>query len=161
MASSNGERAIEEALNVGRAILKSISPNDVGLTGGHQSGFYLLKPAWELFTPFGPVKGRNDDSEVRVTWQDGTVTNSCVKWYGKAKSEYRLTRFGKGFPFLHEDVVGDLLVIIPVSYAEFSAFVLDLDEDIEEIQTALGVEVLDKHGAVYNGTVFTSAGNRR
>lgn len=145
--------AITEALSCGNAILKFISPNDVGLTGSHQCGYYLPKSAWDLFAGFGPEKGRNDESPVTVVWQGGLVTtNSRVKWYGKAKNEYRLTRFGKGFPFLAEECVGDLLVIVPQSLEEFSAFVLELDDDIEEVQSALGVAILDtwavfRHGA--------------
>jgi len=86
--------------------------------------------------------GRNDEAEVYVEWQGGQRrTHSRVKWYGKAKSEYRLTRFGKDFPFLTPDSVGDLLVLIPESHHDFKAFVLDTEADIEEIQAALGVEV--------------------
>jgi len=43
MTSPFAERAIAEALRYGKAILKFISPNDVGLTGGHQCGYYLPK----------------------------------------------------------------------------------------------------------------------
>jgi len=62
--------------------------------------------------------------------------------YGKGtRSEYRLTRFGKGFAFLTPESVGDLLVLIPVSHTNFKAYVLDNDEDMEDLQAALGVEV--------------------
>ncbi len=68
-----------------------------------------------MYAAFGPEKGRNDEAEVTVHWQeDQLITNSRVKWYGKGtRSEYRLTRFGKGFPFLTPESVGDLLVLIP------------------------------------------------
>jgi type II restriction enzyme len=153
MPSPYCERAIEEALHHGKAILKFISPNDVGLTGGHQYGYYLpkKKSVWPLFTPHPPQRGMNSESEVAVTWQDGRVTNSRVKWYGAAKDEYRLTGFGKDFPFRTFDNVGDLLVLIPTSYSEFSAYVLDLEEDIEEIQSALGVEIIRTWAAYHAG----------
>src|SRR5689334_6239834 len=115
MASPNGERAIAEALRIGNAILKFISPNDVGLTGGHQCGYYLPKPVWRMFTPHAPERGRNEETAVQVIWQDGRATDSRVKWYGRGtRSEYRLTRFGRDFPYLTADSVGDLLVLIPV-----------------------------------------------
>lgn len=142
MLSSEGERAIEDALSCGQAFLKFISPNDAGATGGHQSGFYLPTSARELFTPQPPVKGLNHKHDVTVTWQDGRRTNSVVTWYGTGtRSEYRLTRFGRGFPFLNPDSVGNLLVLIPIATYEFSGYVLDREEDIEALQTALGVNV--------------------
>lgn len=153
MQSPICELAIEASLKVGNALLKYISPNDVGLTGAHQCGYYLPKSVWEMYAAFGPVKGRNDEAEVTVTWQEAQViTNSRVKWYGKGtRSEYRLTKFGKGFPFLTPESVGNLLVLIPESYQSFKAFVLDSDEDIEEIQAALGVEVAGPWSAFRNG----------
>src|SRR5271157_1349950 len=106
MSSPICEVAIAEALRVGNAILKFISPNDVGQTGGHQCGYYLPKSLWEMFTVHPPRKGRNAESAVQVIWQEELVTESRVKWYGKGtRSEYRLTRFGRGFPFLAADVV--------------------------------------------------------
>lgn len=151
MPSPECERAIAEAVSVGNAILKFISPNDAGLTGGHQCGYYLPKSVWQMFTPHAPTKGVNAETVVSVTWQDGRVTDSCVKWYGKKKSEYRLTRFGKDFPFLTPDSVGDLLVLIPKNLQRFSAFVLDLETDIEEVQAALGVEFVANWAAYHQG----------
>jgi len=151
MISPEAQRAIEMALQCGRAILKFISPNDCGLTGGHQCGYYLRKSAWQLFTEHPPEKGVNRESHVQVHWQNGQVTDSRVKWYGKGtRSEYRLTRFGRGFPFVQQDRVGDLLVLVPQSLREFSGFVLHREEDIEAIETAFGVEIHDKNGAVFD-----------
>ncbi len=154
MATPIGERAIAEAVRVGNAILKFISPNNVGLTGSHECGYYLPKSAWEMFAPFGPVKGRNDVIEVTIDWQDGQrVTQSTVKWYGRGtRSEYRLTRFGRDFPFLTADNVGELLVLIPESHQHFIAFVLDHEEDIEEIQAALGTEITSSLAIYKDGT---------
>lgn len=152
MATPTGERAIAESVRVGNAILKFISPNDVGLTGGHQCGYYLPKAVWQMFTPHAPIRGRNDETLVIVRWQDERTTESRVKWYGRGtRSEYRLTRFGRDFPFLTVDSVGDLLVLIPEDLHHFIAYVLDLEEDIEEIQAALGVEITSSWAAFRNG----------
>jgi hypothetical protein len=144
MSSPFAEKAIEEAQQVGKAILKFISANDCGLTGSHQAGFYLPKAAWELYAPFPPEKGKLEKSKVKITWQGGErTTDSVVTWYGqKTRFEYRLTSFGKGFPYLVDDSVGDLLVLIPRDIHNFIAYVIDLPEDIEEIQAALGVEAI-------------------
>jgi EcoRII C terminal/Restriction endonuclease EcoRII, N-terminal len=152
MISPYCERAIEDALHHGNALLKFISPNNVGLTGSHECGFYLPYSLWEMYTPHPPVKGRIDKHPVSILWQDGRVTKSVITWYGdKTRREYRLTRFGKDFPFLNEDVVGDLLVLIAKSRDEFLAYVLDYDDDIEEIQSALGVEAFEHWGAYRDG----------
>jgi EcoRII C terminal/Restriction endonuclease EcoRII, N-terminal len=151
-ASHICERAIADAVRVGNAIVKFISPNDVGLTGGHQCGYYLPKAVWEMFSPHAPTKGQNNETAVSVTWQDDRVTDSRVKWYGKGtRSEYRLTRFGKDFPFLTADCVGDLLVLIPEDHTHFNAYVLDLEEDIEEIEAALGIQITHNWAAYQHG----------
>lgn len=145
MSSYAAERAVEDARKQGKAILKFISANDVGLTGGHQCGFYLPKAAWELFSPHPPEKGRKDKSQVTVLWQDGLVTQSVVTWYGqKTRSEYRLTSFGRGFPWLTHDLVGSLFILIPKSVNEFIAYVIDHDDDIEDVQAALDVNVVGR-----------------
>jgi len=146
------ERAIENASRYGNALLKFVSPNDVGDTGGHQCGFYLPKTAYQMFTPYPPVKGSNSKHWVKIAWQDDRITSSVVTWYGtKTRSEYRLTRFGRDFPFLNSDTIGDLLVLIPKNEEEFFAYVLDLDEDVEEIQSALGVEAFESWGIYRDG----------
>lgn len=143
MMSPMCERAIEDATRYKKAILKFISANDVDLTGGHQGGYYLPKEVWHLFTPHEPIKGVNKEHNVVVTWQDGRKTHSKVKWYGNlTRSEYRLTSFGRDFPYRTFDNLGDLLVIIPKTLNEFNAYVLDEDEDFEEIQASLGVEII-------------------
>jgi hypothetical protein len=152
MISPYCERAIDDALTHGNAVLKVISANDVGLTGGHQYGFLLPNPVWYLYTTHPPVKGVNGESEARVTWQDGIVTESTIHWYGnKSRFEYRLTRFGKDFPFRTFDNVSDVLVLIRVSYDEFLAYILDESDDIEQLQTALGIEIVGSWGAYQEG----------
>jgi len=143
--SPEAGRAIEDAFRHGRALLKFISANDTGLTGSHQRGFYLPKAAWQLFTPHAPEKDRCDKSNVRITWQDGIVTQSVVTWYGaKTRSEYRLTSFGRGFRWLRHDLVGALLVLVPISHQEFVAYVIEHDEDIADVQAALNVFAIER-----------------
>jgi type II restriction enzyme len=85
-------------------------------------------------------------------WPWGRPTASCVKWYGKGtREEYRLTRFGRDFPYRTSDSVGDLLVLVPRSETSFSAFVLSEDEDFDEIQAQLGVEIVPFWGAYIAG----------
>ena len=136
------EQAVIDAWDHGNALLKYISPNDTGITGGHQCGFYLPKHSWRMFTVNPPRKGKNAEQMVEVLWQGDFTTRSCIKWYGVGtRSEYRITRFGRDFPFLTEDNVGDLFVLIRTDESTFKAFVFDRAADIEDIQASLGVEV--------------------
>jgi type II restriction enzyme len=141
------EAAIEAARSCGRAILKVISANDTGTTGGHQCGFYLPKHAWRMFTPHRPEKGQNRKSSVDIHWHDGSRTDSAITWYGvRTRAEYRLTRFGRGFRFLGEEQVGSLLVLVPRGVSRFSAFIVNSDDGIEAVQADLGVRLIDRVG---------------
>ncbi len=161
MQSPFCERAIENANRYGNALLKFISPNDVGLTGGHQCGFYMPKSAWQMFTPYPPIRGENKKHFVNIEWQDDVTTGSVITWYGAAKREYRVTRFGRDFPYLAHDMVGNLLVLIRKTEIEenvstdFLAYILDLEDDIEEIQAALGVQVTEPWGVYQFGVEHT------
>jgi type II restriction enzyme len=150
VASPAGEQAVFEAIKHGRAVIKFVSKNDAGVTGGKQVGFLLPKGCWQLYTRHAPEKGVNAEDDVVVTWQDGRVTNSKVHWYGKAKNEYRLTKELTGdFPYRTADNVGDILLIVPISLAEFHAYVLNPEEDLEDIEAELGVDLLAKRWACY------------
>jgi hypothetical protein len=145
MPSPTCEQAIRDAQRVGTALLKVISPNDVGLTGGHQKGYYLPRSPWAVYTLFPPTRGVNNDHSVEAIWQDGRTTQSTVKWYGKGtRYEYRLTGFNREthFPFITTDCVGSLLVLVPERVDRFLMYVLDLEDDIEDLQAGLGVEVV-------------------
>ena len=147
MSSPHCEHAIDDALRYGNALLKFLSANDAGATRSHQAGFLLPKDAWRMFTPYAPEKGRLDKNKVRVAWQSGSVTtNSVVTWYS-SKQEYRLTGEMSGeFPFRTVDDIGSLFVLIPKSLSEFNAYVLDFEDDIQDIQTALQLEILPGKG---------------
>ncbi len=149
--------ALDAALYYGKAVLKTISPNDVGLTGSHQCGFYLPKNCWKLFTSIPPEKGTNREELVYVDWPGGIRTDSRVKWYGqRTRSEYRLTRFGQGFPFLQPEYIGDLLVLVPTAPLHFLAFVVRGDENVETVQAALSIPPGARWGAYVAGQLQMS-----
>lgn len=148
------ELAIEKSIACGKAILKYVSPNDLGLTGGHQKGFYLSKKSWQYFTSFAPTKGFNNDHAVTVDWHFGVQTQSTVKWYGTGtRSEYRLTGFDRirNFEALRPEKLGSLLVLVPETLEHFYGYLLETDEDIETYQAYLGVEIIDRR-AVYDAS---------
>ena len=110
-----------------------ITGNDTGTTGSHQAGFYIPKCASTLLFDEPGRKGENKEKAVKIKWQDDFVTESCMKYYGKGtRNEYRITRFGRGFPFLHDDNVGDLLVIAKLTEEDYVGYVLSSDVDIDD-----------------------------
>ncbi len=115
------------------ALCKFITANDTGSTGGHQYGYHISKEAWSLFLDKEGTKGANIDIPIRIHWQNDFETDSRFKYYGeKTRNEYRITCFGRGFPFLREECEGDLLVIARYDKDYYEAFVLQSDEDIDD-----------------------------
>lgn len=56
-----------------------------------------------------------------------------MKYYGQGtRNEYRITRFGRDFPFLQDENVGDLLIIAKHTEEDYSGFVLSSDDDIDD-----------------------------
>ena len=110
-----------------------ITGNDTGTTGSHQAGFYVPKCASELLFDEPGQKGENKEKTVHIKWQDDFTTESCMKYYGQGtRNEYRITRFGRNFPFLQDDNVGDLLIIAKFTEEDYVGYVLSKDEDIDE-----------------------------
>ncbi|HLT72112.1 MAG TPA: type II restriction endonuclease [Cyclobacteriaceae bacterium] len=133
-------RAIDSAQRADIAYCKFITPNDTGQTGGHQAGYHLHIESWPLFFDSPGQKGANKDKFVRIRWQDSFETESRFIYYGAGtRNEYRLTRFGKGFPFLKEENVGDLLVLCRFGEDYYEAYVLQTDDEIEEFLSAFGL----------------------
>lgn len=109
-----------------------ITANDAGATGSHQAGVYIPKCSAKLLFDEPCVKGENREKLVKIIWQNDFVTDSCMKYYGQGtRNEYRITRFGRGFPLLREDNVGDLLIIVKLNEDNYAGFVLETDDDID------------------------------
>jgi len=110
-----------------------ITGNDTGTTGSHQAGFYIPKCASKLLFDEPGRKGENKEKTVKIKWQDDFTTESCMKYYGKGtRNEYRVTRFGRSFPFLQDDNVGDLLIVAKFTEEDYVGYVLSSDDDIDE-----------------------------
>lgn len=125
--------AIAKVQNAKHAFCRFITANDTGKNGSHQAGFYIPKCAALLLFDTPGKKGENKDKFVEVKWQDDFITESRFIYYGQGtRNEYRITRFGKGFPFFEEDNVGDLLIIAQQSENQYHGFVLQTDQDIDD-----------------------------
>ena len=81
---------------------------------------------------------------ARIKWHDDFETESRFIYYGTGtRDEYRLTRFGREFPFLNDDNVGDLLVLCKMNAEEYKGYVLSNDEDIDNFLDAFGLSPLE------------------
>lgn len=125
--------AIRSVQHSKAAWCRFITGNDTGTTGSHQAGFYIPKCASELLFDEPGHKGENKEKIVQIKWQDDFTTESCMKYYGQGtRNEYRITRFGRGFPYLQDDNVGDLLILAKYSEEDYEGYVLSTDDDIDE-----------------------------
>lgn len=125
--------AINKVQNAKYAFCRFITANDTGKNGSHQAGFYIPKCAAPLLFDTPGIKGENKDKMVEVKWQDDFITRSRFIYYGQGtRNEYRITRFGKNFPFFEEDNVGDLLIIAQHDEQYYYGFVLQTDQDIDD-----------------------------
>lgn len=147
--------AIQSVRKSQAAWCRFITGNDAGTTGSHQAGFYVPKCASALLFDKPGIKGENKEKTVRIRWQDDFTTESRMKYYGqKTRNEYRITRFGRNFPFLQDDNVGDLLVIAKFTEEEYEGYVLSSDDDIDGFMAAFNLspdgtnQLIDVAGAV-------------
>lgn len=151
------EKAIQSAQKSEISFSKFIKPNDTGTTGGHQAGFHIQKDSWPLLFESPGEKGTNKDHFVRIKWQDDFETTSRFIYYGVGtRDEYRLTRFGKGFPFLTDDNVGDLLVLAKKSNDFYEGYILSHDEDIEGFFAAMNITSSETNAIIPNQLETTS-----
>lgn len=119
-----------------------ITPNDVGLTGSHQCGFYIPKRCFQVFFEDACLKGTNVVKEVEITWQKDFVTNSVAHYYGRgSRNEYRLTKFSKGFEFLQDKYIGSLLIVARSKEEAYDAYVLSDQSQIEEFITLYDLDI--------------------
>lgn len=154
---SIASKAIDSAQRADVAYCKFIKPNDTGQTGGHQAGYHLHKDSWPLFFDSPGERGSNRDRFVKIRWQDSFETDSRFIYYGVGtRDEYRLTRFGKGFPFLQHENVGDLLVLCRFGKDYFEAYVLQSDAETEEFLGAFGLSPTETNRVIQKEVKDTS-----
>jgi hypothetical protein len=134
------ELAIASVQKAESSFCKFISANDTGSTGAHQSGFYLPKSAVSLIFDTPGIKGSNKDRFVTIKWQSDFETSSRFIYYGTGtRNEYRITKFGRGFPYLSDENVGNLLIFSKISSDYYEAFILDTDDDFESFFAAFNI----------------------
>lgn len=130
---SLAQQAIESVHNGQMAFCKFLSANDTGLTGGHQCGIYVPKPACSIIFDEKGVRGENKERLAKIRWFGDFETESKFTYYGVGtRDEYRITRFGRGFNLLKADNTGALVVIVKMDVEDYEGWVLETEDDIDE-----------------------------
>ena len=81
---------------------------------------------------------------VNITWQDDFQTTTRFLYYGeRTRNEYRITNFGRGFPFLRPDYTGALFVLVKDDDENYHAFVLNTEDDINQFLDAFGISPIE------------------
>lgn len=134
---------LEACHGTSRVYVKVLSANDTGKTGSHQFGPYISKSYGGLWVP--AIKGTNTALPVTLQWRvanldEPLVTHSQLKWYGGGtRSEFRLTRFDRGFPYQDTQYTGSLFVMVPVAAQTFDIFLVEQDDHIDAVLGDLGL----------------------
>lgn len=154
MTTEYSNQAIQAVLNGQRGFCKFLSANDTGATGGHQAGIYIPKSSIEILFSEPGQKGENKDKWVKVKWQDDFVTDTRFIYYGKGtRNEYRITNFGRDFPFLTTEYTGALFVFVKADEENYLGYVLNSDDDIETFLNAFGLSPTETNCLIDTGKI--------
>lgn len=148
MSAGYAEITITSVLNSEKSFCKFLSANDTGATGAHQSGILISKTAMEmLFSEEQLDQDGIPKRTVKIKWQDDFETESCFTYY-KSKKELRITKFGRGFPFLNINQTGSLFVFTKQEEEHYSGYFLDTEEEIEEFLNAFGISPTETNSLI-------------
>lgn len=143
------ELAINAANKGKLTFCKFLSANDTGLTGGHQSGIYISKPAVPILFNKPCEKGSNQTRWVKIKWQDGTVTDTRFIYYGQGtRNEYRITNFGRGFEFLKHEYTGALFVFVKMDEEDYEGYILNTDDEINQFLEAFNMSPTETNNLI-------------
>lgn len=141
-------QAVQTVLNSKKSFCKFLSANDTGATGGHQSGILVSKSAVEMmFDNLELQRGGIPKRTVEIMWQDDFVTESCFTYY-ESKNELRITRFGRGFPFLKPDQTGALFVFAKQTDTDYKGYFLETEDEIEEFLNTFGISPIQTNSII-------------
>lgn len=145
-------KAINAVLMGERTFCKFMSANDSGESGAHQAGIYIPKSSISILFDDPGKKGENKERWVNIDWQDGKViTHSRFIYYGQGtRNEYRITNFGKGFPYIRPEFTGALFVLVKKETEEYEAFVLNSDDEIQQFLDSFGMTPAETNRLIDN-----------
>ena len=139
MTTGYAGQAIQSVLNSKKGFCKFLSANDTGATGGHQSGILISKSAVDmLFSKQELAVDCITKKNVIIRWQDELKTESSFTYY-ESKNELRITRFGRGFPYLKPEQTGAMFVFTKQTDIDYCGYFLETDEEIETFLDTFGI----------------------
>ena len=148
MIAGHTGQAIKSVLNSEKGFCKFLSANDTGATGGHQSGILISKSAVEMmFSRQELAQTGIPKRTIKIRWQDDFETESCFTYY-ESKNELRITRFGRGFPFLKPEQTGTLFVFTKQTDIDYSGYFLETDDEIEEFLVTFGISPTETNSLI-------------
>lgn len=157
MSAEYATQAIQAVLGSRRSYCKFLSANDTGLTGGHQAGIYISKPSIPIMFDEPGVKGANKEKWAKIKWQGDFETDTRFIYYGQGtRNEYRITNFGRGFPFLRPEYTGALFVLTMSDEENYQGYVLDREEEIEQFLGAFGLSPAETNRLIDAGQLQTA-----
>lgn len=151
------ERTIHSVERGTAAFCRFLAAIDTGLARTHQSGIYIPKSAWSLLFGHRAVCGENETRMVKVRWQGDRVLDNNFKYYGRAKNEYRITGFGRGFNLLRPENTGALFVLVQMDAEDYEAWVLETEDDIDAFLAHFGMSPTDVGQILKGGEQDVSA----
>lgn len=141
---ANSNEAIKYAIEGKTVFCKFLSANDTGATGGHQSGIYVPKNSYSILFDREGNRGENMDRWGQIKWQDDFDTESRFIYYGQGtRDEYRITNFGRDFPFLKPEYTGALFILVKLSNLDYRGFILNSEDDINSFLDTFGLDVTE------------------
>ena len=145
-----GKKAIQAVVSSKKAFCRFLTANDTGKTGAHQAGIYIPKAAFSLLFDSPCLKGTNVDRWVSIKWQDDIITKSRFIYYGvSTRNEYRITNCGtRDYNPLAEENTGALLVLSERDRDNYSGWILNTDDEINEFLDAFGISVTETGGLI-------------
>jgi type II restriction enzyme len=146
--------AISDSITSDKIFCKFLSANDTGETGGHQDGIYIPKNSISLIFEEPGIKGQNKEIINEIIWQNDFKTPAAFKYYGqRTRNEYRITRFGRGFPFLQPEYTGALVIILKQRDTSYKAYVLNLEDDINAFLNHFGLSPAETNRLIEQKTI--------
>jgi hypothetical protein len=111
---------------------------------------------WSLLFDRPGIKGEQMDRTIIIRWQNSFQTESRFIYYGQlSRNEYRLTRLGRGFPFLQENNVGDLLILCKIAEDDYEGYVLGTDQEMEDFFAEFSLSP-EQTNRLINKSIITS-----
>lgn len=153
MTGQYAEAAIQSVFDSKKGFCKFLSANDTGATGGHQSGILISKSAaCMMFNRQELEQGGIQKRAVRIRWQGDFETESSFTYY-ESKNELRITRFGRGFPFLKPEQTGALFVFTQQTDSDYSGYFLETDSEIETFLDTFGISPTETNSPIDTGII--------